>query len=663
MQTHPEIQGRSFPEMSAISQIPRWLSDELQGTSLVNRMLEIIDHATPDNRTESWFKRLECLSVHPCKEKVLVRAIVDLVNLDPRDFIAVSYSFESADKSLEISTMGFEIHDSEDRLIKKAKTRDIVLQRVMRYAEAIGIEYFWIDRECIDQENAEERQEAMDSMDLVYGRSAYPVALLEITLRSYEVELLDDLMSRKSVHSSEMNSMVELLENIQGDRWWKRAWTFQEEYLASDEMKLLIRHESTPIVCISETLGDIEGEVQVCAIQFRDLATKFLQNRINRNTTSEKTRSTCKTLLRTFRRYNSLEDATDSANGMAAMSSKVFEDLECRDIYDPYDLLPIAANVCGYGVRFHSAELTRLTKGSHRTSLVRLCALTMYLLNGEIFFNGKGTRKLPTKQGLSEYIKYISFDHFFPPSNERRKLSWLKQCRLWPERLSEQGIVTSGYLWRVDTEIAEIETRDWNFSSPEMDDSEDFGLNADQRARLNELMGELEQRGIYKGLWHQLGRFLEQDGPQTYAKEYMNTMAGEVVEAIHCGRSLYVATLEERLETGEYDNQDDAFAIFVLYDDDVVAEHDFCVFTSSWESHHVSMIVDVEFTHSEPDVPLMTIAGWTNGLAFYNRVSPQETVYCWPEIWQQKIGVEQPKTPERKRSSEHPRALKSRRAR
>jgi hypothetical protein len=118
--------------MSAISQIPRWLSDELQGTSLVNRILEIMRVATPDSRTESWFKRLECLSVRSYKEKVLIRTIVDPVNLDPRDFIAVSYSFESADKSLEVSTMGFEIHDSEDRLIKKAKTRHEV-RRGERY--------------------------------------------------------------------------------------------------------------------------------------------------------------------------------------------------------------------------------------------------------------------------------------------------------------------------------------------------------------------------------------------------------------------------------------------------------------------------------------------------------------------------------------------------
>ena len=641
----------------------------------MDAILEIQEkYAHKDDRPDTsdrWFRRLKCLSVYPGKEKALKRSVRNPENFSERDYIAVSYSFESAHESLNKHTLDFEIHGPGNKAPQKFKTRDIVLQRVLEYAKEVECEHFWIDQECFDQDDPEEHQAAMDSMDLVYKHSDFPVALLEITFGPREVYLMGILVFCDCVWPSKDDSMVAMLRHVQTDRWWQRAWTFQEEYLASTKLDILIRHTSKPGEYMKTDLTKIKGEVSISAALFRKQSTKFLSDLIERNTTSEELRKTCVSLRHTFHRYN---ETTEPGMGKA-MSSSVFEDLERRAMKNPYDFLPIAANVCSYGIRLNST----LAQRSRRHS-VGLCALAMYLLNGEIFFNDGRISVLPTGMGLSEYLGHISFDHFCSPSQEKT-LSWLKQCRLQPERVSEEqpellsreGVHTSGHLWRVGERI---ETSRWLGSSPETDDCEHFGLSECQRDRLFELMDELKQRGIYEGLWHELDRFLEQDeaikSPPTCARSYMNTMAGEVVRAMHRGRSLYLATLEEPPETSEdesvssslnafsseydsdedegrseYDYQDKAFAIFVLDDhNDDVAEPDFCVFTSSSESHHVSMTVDVGLTRSERRIPLMTITGWTNGLAFYYGVPVQDTVFCWPEAWHE---VQQSESRKRKR--------------
>jgi hypothetical protein len=254
----------------------------------------------------------------------------------------------------------------------------------------------------------------------VYKRSRYPVALLEITFGPGEVYLMGLLMSVKRVRSSEAGRMVNMLRRVQKDRWWDRAWTFQEEYLAGEKLKLLIRHNLERGRCVHPKLAGVEGEVRVLAIKFRDRATKFLSDLISKNPAREELRKTCESLLHTFRRYNVIAEITKSAMGRA-MSSSVLGDLGRRNISECYDFLPIAANVCDYDLRLRSYALSE-----NLTHSVGLCALTMYLMNGEIFHNN-GTIATPTAgMSLSKYLDTISFDNFRPPP-VFYKLSWLKR--------------------------------------------------------------------------------------------------------------------------------------------------------------------------------------------------------------------------------------------
>lgn len=80
-----------------------------------------------------------------------------------------------------------------------------MLKRVTKYVEYCDCRHFWIDKECINQEDRQEKELAIQSMDLVYSRSDYPVALLSVRIESIE----------------DLNLLVELLREslLQMKRW------------------------------------------------------------------------------------------------------------------------------------------------------------------------------------------------------------------------------------------------------------------------------------------------------------------------------------------------------------------------------------------------------------------------------------------------------------
>jgi hypothetical protein len=62
-------------------------------------------------------------------------------------------------------------------------------------------------------------------------------------------------------------AVFDVLVHLHKDRWWTRAWIFQEEYLSSKSMQILIRHKQD--IVPSGKFGPVEGEVCLNAVEFR----------------------------------------------------------------------------------------------------------------------------------------------------------------------------------------------------------------------------------------------------------------------------------------------------------------------------------------------------------------------------------------------------------
>jgi len=641
------------------SPIPSCRADELDGLSLVDKTLQIgQDYATQEADSTLWMKCLQCLS-----QKGRSKNLLELAKPGSSRLVAVSYPNEPGDPSENAKPNRVKIIRRSGAHVKYFQTRKIVLDRILKYAEHVRVKHFWIDQECIIQGDDAKLKDAILAMHLVYRRSLFPVALLELMLSQDEAVRLDLLMSDPKHNFGRVleQSMVVMLERIRRDLWWSRAWTFQEEYMAGLKLRILMRLEPGVKKDGLKELGAIKDEACVSATAFRKNATIFLLCMRNSEEVCDELKLRCEPLLKTFAKYNVLYQEMNFAESRA-MSTSIFAGTEARNLGEGrgYDLLPITANVCEYDKRLRSDALA---KSPHS---IGMCALTMWLMNGEIFNNNENIARPAKDVGLSEYLKSISFARFRPPSLVF-ELTWLKKCRLWPVKFSRKGVITSGLLWHIHTKI---ETFNWDGGQHENCYPGEFRLNAYKRKRLAQLLKKLRLLANCAGLSLQLGRYLNEDDslPES-VEEYMDLMAEEVVEAIRCGNSLYLATLEGPCEANAIfveGTGDEATDSSTVVDSGEDADRllwtavKLSAFTSWSTRHHVSMTVELTGQKSESKSPLMTITGWTNGLAFYKGVRQRkDLVVRWPEAWQQRVEVKQPKTLKRKSSSKKLRARKS----
>jgi hypothetical protein len=140
----------------------------------------------------------------------------------------------------------------------------------------------------------------------------------------------------------------------------------------------------------------------------------------------------CATMLKTFGRYDKQNRFQHDAK-KKAMSPRIFTDMQRRNVDTEFDRLPIIANSCNSAIRFVSQKIS---KEKHDLDL---CLLTMALLNGELLRDSRDIKKLPAEMDITNYMQYMTFNKFDPPVTKRR-LSYLKACRLHSISLQRAGI-------------------------------------------------------------------------------------------------------------------------------------------------------------------------------------------------------------------------------
>lgn len=632
---------------------------ELAGKSLVNLLLELQTYLTPNKKSREWAANIKCLLVpqeFQPEEIMILESISETSTLFPQNYVAVSYSCE---RMPEYEKCDIEKHYKVQRPEGQSPniTRNIVIKRALRYANYVGSSHIWTDQDCINQEDEVEKQLAMDSMDLVYSESEFPVGLMATVLDTEDdIRLLWALLGGRLTSddsadifcdTQDTEQVMGLLERFADDRWWSRAWIFQEEYLAGTRMNVLIRHspvleeykrqectneiadEEEEDVEDDEDVGDeddhIEEEICFSAVDFRQETTLFLLALQRVSCMEEQQRIA--DLLKVFGKYNVLYHPTASAN-TKAMSCRIIAEIHKRGIGKEYDLLSIAANSCGHTNRFDANEMAKSPYS------VNLCTLAIMLINGEIITNDDKNLPLPTEMGIGEYLDHISFDQFDPPV-AARELSWLKNCRFPYPKLVPSGIRTEGYLWRVEMEVR---THTWGPPlRPHPWKSSAYGLKNRQRACLLQLLKNLRKRRHCGKLAKHLQEYLEQDlklqrspgeARKAAVKRYKDLMAHEVCNAIENCQTLYLAAI---------DGTSEIKAIFVG-----PGNRNASVFTA-WshgmdedgrtQIRHLSLNVRIEKQVGRERIPRLKIQHWVNGLVFFTRDDQARVIVSWSETW------------------------------
>ncbi|OCL15282.1 hypothetical protein AOQ84DRAFT_410481 [Glonium stellatum] len=486
------------------------------GMGTISRLIDIQKHNTLGEKSYEWAENLRCLfcvkssrkrrrsldSQYEAGSEKILR--IKWIPMREKDYVAVSYTWQPAEN--ENPAVGGYIIQSPELEDKPSKVRDIVLDRVIRYATHSEVKMFWIDGESIDQDNDDEKTIAVQSMDLVYSRSEYPLGLLSVCFDS----------------SEQLDLLWRLLH--------QQAWIFQEDYRASMKMTLLIRTSVKRIrPAIRKKLGGIPGELKVNSAEFREAATLFCLAYAQEFGNKQDTEGDmCDRVLKRAGKYKILHECGKMREGM---SPTIFRDIGCRGVEERSDLLAIGANCCCYSARLNTRALAAAG------SSLSLCILVLYLLNGEIIKNGEGGRRLLSRN-IFNFLKEQSLD--VKPPVKGKGLTFIKHCRFADVELLEDGIVASGHLWkiykRIDTEIFKIELpRDWKKST--------FGLHWTKRRWLRQLIKKMKLMG-HKELSDELMAYLEEDaqsnGKERPSKQYKDSMATQIVQAITERKPIYL---------------------------------------------------------------------------------------------------------------------------
>ncbi|TGJ83105.1 hypothetical protein E0Z10_g5660 [Xylaria hypoxylon] len=547
---------------------------------------------------------------------------------------------------------------------------DIVLDRILNF-KFCNSDYlntpFWIDKICINQEASHEKEVAVHSMDLVYQYSGRRVIIdgkeriigcslgllfMEInTIAQLSVlrNLLDskfakniDNEAKLLVPVEEAIPVLDIIESILSDNWWHRAWIFQEEFLASRHMVLLLpcTLDRTGLFETNEEgvdlFGKTTGEIEVRPLNFRTEVTVFClalcQN------VDKAAQDRCDQILKHARRYTFLyrsKYTSGPGSVVKAMSPAIFEDISVRGITVPSDTLAIAANCCRYITTLNSEDLN-LLKAS-----LSIAILTLFVLNGELLSHDVPQDVVlgETVFGCLSRVKLV-----IQPPVPAGELIFIKACRLPAVSMKPEGLMVRGVLSRLDKKIkVKVSTSDQDLYWKTNDVTLTISLTDAERRLLMALVARLKTMREGGDVLHiKLKEFVDTQAANKAASRSVQfwslahisvMMAKAICRAIAEGRVLWLSRLHVPGKWTPW------LGIFIPDDPFDMSRIISFVFTARESENELkdrgaklarknAWVTSLEVRFTGQIIPKR----WINGLDFFNyQYHPKSLIMPWPK--------------------------------
>lgn len=557
--------------------------------------------------------------------------------IDPnavKSALAVSYTWVSSEFE-DAEATRFYVVRRDQPCPQKCDVRDSILSRVVKYLNHSGARAFWIDRECINQIEGAEKDLAMQSMDLIYRFGKTLACLTHPISTTYQARLLSKLMKGKWIWRGETNGRIELkryvrvwqaremitlLEYILSDPWWNRSWTYQEEFCASIHMTLLMPHGPDVNKDKKWNFGDVPGEIQLSAVEFRKRVTEFcLAQMRKRGERWQQDKTRCKKILSLAGEHqliNRYEKEHNKGYKTGALTWRVIDNLRRRKIENPWDILPIIANCCGYPARLDARKLQ--DSGYSLSAAV----LALVILNGEVLHN-TGASCLSADTDIFKLLNCLAFRNFGSMADVK-EFTYLKRCRLVRPSICSTGILTEGCVWGLHRRISVPIVRSTQSAEIEFGETE---LSNDEIKQLDALCRCICHN--YPSLTNRILNLMNrnENGERGDRLLSMIIMARNVVRAIQEGKSLAIGSLT---------NGRCLYGIFVVND---LPSHCF----TAWRPRVRSRVLQadryleknislrVQFLGSKENTQRLKILEGVVGLCFFNKSDHRRVLLPWAE--------------------------------
>lgn len=233
-------------------------------------------------------------------------------------------------------------------------------------------EFIWIDQECIDQEDSEDKQVGIRAMDLVYQQAERSVAVLEVCLTEQrQVDALEIIldMTSQDLERETFLCTLEGLELITSDPWFTRAWCLQEATSGARSMTLLLKYEEG--LDVPSTFG-IMGNIYLELAERNNLVSSWLPAQVQRAFLHDKdiwTRGEHFIDLWFDKNVPNVDTEADYETHVMCNGIQALHFLEQRQKSVIADRLAIMANLCGYDVHLDASKTEERGYGFSVTAL------------------------------------------------------------------------------------------------------------------------------------------------------------------------------------------------------------------------------------------------------------------------------------------------------
>lgn len=149
------------------------------------------------------------------------------------EYVAVSYAWAHEESTAAVQVPDYRIWDlaRPNEPPRTPKCPPTVFHRAIRYAQAKGILYVWIDQECIYQNDDADREQHLQAMHRIYRAGAVTIAILSVPMRDIPTleEFLDWVRRGKEPTGEQQTlatgRLADWLLSMTRDKWFTRAWT------------------------------------------------------------------------------------------------------------------------------------------------------------------------------------------------------------------------------------------------------------------------------------------------------------------------------------------------------------------------------------------------------------------------------------------------------
>ncbi|KAF8859475.1 hypothetical protein BDZ45DRAFT_725232 [Acephala macrosclerotiorum] len=409
---------------------------------------------------------------------------------------------------------------------RKSNVPAWLFDRIIAYATSRGFKLIWIDQECVDQRNSVQVDEAVKAYHAVYRQSQQVVAVL--TAGITEQAHLDAFKFAEKYHKeqtqsgamtvleSELRSIMQVSALISKDEWFCRIWTLSESLMASGLLHFLAPCGRS--LRRSHWLGNLSDQIVIHQLVLQALFCPIIKpyQTVFPARLKRPEEEIIKEVLGSERAaidaYHLFQETCPETKWRLKQKRNLSAVEACRLISsrggkENSDRIVIMANVCGYKKGLRCPRLVQPKLG------LSICTLALSIINGDNslldFIQNEGCVGRPRAFSwlpLPEGSVKDTID--FNRTMNNWLCSWGESISSFPcESLTENGLLTSGYLWpmKCHIKIAEIISKSYERLDLEgMTDSEYFkAIVCAALDQVSILAGKDRARHFYKEeLWN-----------------------------------------------------------------------------------------------------------------------------------------------------------------